>query len=92
MQVEIDGKIYTTKYFPFFRVKSTGEYTVYGIRYPSGSIEKIIVFDPDNYRQELASYLKFLIKEYMLEDDDVLTPFAQRLKEDIYELFDTERR
>jgi hypothetical protein len=36
---------------------------------------------------ELREYLKFLIAEYMMEDKDALTPYAQRLKEDIYELF-----
>jgi hypothetical protein len=36
---------------------------------------------------ELREYLKFLIIEYMMEDKDALTPYAQRLKEDIHELF-----
>jgi hypothetical protein len=39
--------------------------------------------------EELHSYLKFIIREYMLEDDDMLTPRAQELKRDICDLFDT---
>jgi hypothetical protein len=41
--------------------------------------------------QELQNYLKFLIAEYILEDDEMLTPYAKRLKEDIYELFGEKR-
>jgi hypothetical protein len=36
---------------------------------------------------ELRDYLKFLVREYLLEENDSLTPHAQRLKEDIRELF-----
>jgi hypothetical protein len=40
--------------------------------------------------EELRGYLKFLIREYMLEDDDMLTSRAQELKRDICDLFDKE--
>lgn len=40
---------------------------------------------------ELREYLKSLIIEYMMEDKDALTPYAQRLKEDIHELFNNGR-
>lgn len=87
MQVEYEGKLYTTQYFPFFRIKRKDGYQVFGLRYPSGYIERVIVFDTPEYIQELQKYLIFLIKEYILEDDEMLTPYAKRLKEDIYELF-----
>jgi hypothetical protein len=41
--------------------------------------------------KELQNYLKFLITEYILEDDEMLTPYAKRLKEDIYDLFSEQR-
>ncbi len=87
MRVEYEGKIYNTQYFPFFRIKRRDGYQVFGLRYPSGSIERVIVFDTPEYMQELQNYLKFLITEYMLEDEEMLTPYAKRLKEDIHELF-----
>jgi hypothetical protein len=87
MQVECEGKIYSTQYFPFFRVKRKNGYQVFGLRYPSGSIERVIVFDTPEYMKELQNYLKFLIKEYILEDDEMLTPYAKRLKEDVHDLF-----
>jgi hypothetical protein len=60
---------------------------MYGIRYPSGFTEKVLVFDVDNHIKELEEYSKFLITEYALEDDDMLTERAKRLKQDVKELF-----
>lgn len=91
MQVEYEGKVYTTQYFPFFRIKKRDGYQVFGLRYPSGAIERVIVFDTPDYMQELQNYLKFLIVEYILEDDEMLTPYAKKLKEDIRDLFDEKR-
>lgn len=92
MQVEHDDKIYTTKYFPFFRIERNEYYQVFGIRYPSGSIEKVMVIDDDdNVFDELRNYLLFLIKEYICEDDIALTQYGQRLKGDVYELFNETR-
>jgi len=91
MQVQYEGKIYTTQYFPFFRIKKRDGYQVFGLRYPSGSIERVIVFDTPDYMQELQNYLKFLVVEYILEDDEMLTPYAKKLKEDIRDLFDEKR-
>jgi hypothetical protein len=87
LKVEYKGKIYSTLYFPFFRIRKAGGYQIFGLRYPSGSIDKVIVSDDERYMQELRNYLVFLIDHYMMEDDDVLTPYAIRLKRDIYELF-----
>lgn len=91
MQVEYEGKLYSTQYFPFFRIKRSGAYQVFGLRYPSGFIERVIVSDTPNYMKELQNYLKFLIKDYILEDEEMLTPYAKRLKEDIYDLFGEQR-
>lgn len=90
MKVEYQGKIYKTSYFPFFRIKKNGGFQVFGLRYPSGTIERVIVSDTDSYLTELREYLVFLIREYMLEEDDMLTPYAQRLKRDIHDLFGRE--
>jgi hypothetical protein len=87
MEVSYQGFIYKTQYFPFFRIKRKGGYQVFGLRYPSGTIERVIVSDTDSYLSELRDYLIFLIREYILEDDEMLTPYAQRLKRDIHDLF-----
>jgi len=90
MKIEVDGITYETIYFPFFRKEIGKNYSKYGLRYPSGFIEDFIVFDDADYMTELKKHLTFLVKEYMLEDDEMLTPFAQRLKKDVYELFHCE--
>jgi len=90
MKVTIGTETYETKYFPFFLKEKRQDYSLYTLRYPSGNIDKVLVFDHDNYMEELRGYLKFLIREYMLEDDDMLTSRAQELKRDICDLFDKE--
>lgn len=92
MQVEYEGKIYLTQYFPFFRIKRRDGYQVFGLRYPSGFVERVVIADSPEYITDLRNYLKFIIKEYLLEDDIALTPYAKRLKEDINELFSEQRR
>jgi len=62
-------------------------YQIFGIRYPSGFIERLFVLDTDNPIPELKQYLIFLIQEYMMETDELLTPFGKKLKEDIHALF-----
>ena len=89
MKVTIGTETYETKYFPFFLKEKRQDYSLYTLRYPSGHLDSVLVFDQDNYMEELHSYLKFIIREYMLEDDDMLTPRAQELKRDICDLFDT---
>jgi hypothetical protein len=90
MKVTIGTETYETRYFPFFLKEKRQDYSLYTLRYPSGNIDKVLVFDQDNYMEELRSYLKFIIQEYMLEDDDALTVRAQELKRDICDLFDRE--
>lgn len=91
MKVEVDGVIYETIYFPFFRKEQRKGYMLYGLRYPSGFIEEFAVMDGADYKEELRCQLRFLVKEYMLEDDDMLTPYAKRLKDDVSELFGREK-
>ena len=90
MKVTIGTETYETRYFPFFLKEKRQDYSLYTLRYPSGNLDKVFVFDQDNYMEELRSYLKFIIQEYMLEDDDMLTVRAQELKRDICDLFDRE--
>lgn len=87
MKVTIGTETYETRYFPFFLKEKRQNYSLYTLRYPSGNTDKVLVFDQDNYMEELRDYLKFIIKEYMLEDDDMLTSRAQQLKRDVYDLF-----
>lgn len=87
MKVNYNDKTYETKYFPFFRSEVHPNFTIYTIRYPSGFVEEMLVFDEKNYMEELREHLLFLLKEYGLEEDEMLTPFAQRLKQDVKELF-----
>lgn len=91
MQIEVNNKIYSTKYFPFFRIRRSKTFDVFALRYPSGFVEEVMVFDTDNYMKELRLYLQFLIEEYMYEEDLMLTAFAQRLKRDVNDLFTEER-
>ena len=90
MKVTIGTETYETKYFPFFLKEKRQDYSLYTLRYPSGNLDKVLVFDQDNYMEELRDYLKFLIREYMFEDDDMLTSRAKELKKDICDLFDRE--
>jgi len=92
MRVEYEGKIYDTLYFPFFRMRQYSGYQVFGLRYPSGRIEKVIVINSDNFIEELRRYLEYLIREYMREDDEMTTSRVKKLKEDVYDLFGEIRR
>jgi hypothetical protein len=87
MKVIVNGILYESIYFPYYRLKQNEYFSVYGIRYPSGFTEKIFVFDIHNQMKELKEYSKFLITEYALEDDAMLTERAKRLKQDVKELF-----
>lgn len=87
MKVRVNDKIYETKYFPFFLKEKRGGISIYTLRYPSGFVEKVIVVNEHDYISELQEYLKFLITEYLLEDDILLTQRALRLKQDVSDLF-----
>jgi hypothetical protein len=90
MIVVVDGREYESIYFPYYRLEKNESFSVFGIRYPSGFTEEVLVFDVDNHIVELKEYSKFLIKEYAFEDDDMLTERARRLKNDVKKLFGIE--
>jgi hypothetical protein len=87
MKVQINNTTYESIYFPYYRLEYNDYFAIYGIRYPSGITEKVLVFDVDNHIKELEEYSKFLICEYALEDDEMLTERARKLKQDVKELF-----
>ena len=90
MIVEYEGKSYRTSYYPFFRIRRGEGFDVYAITYPSGSFEEFLVFDVDNPRPALEDYLAHCIKEYLLEDDDMLTSRALRIKKDLSDMLEIE--
>lgn len=87
MKITIGAETYETRYFPFFLKEKRDYYSLYTMRYPSGRIDKVLVLDQNNYIEELKKYLEFLVKEYLLEDEDMLTQNAIELRKDIYDLF-----
>lgn len=62
-------------------------YDIFGLRYPSGRIEKVIVINSNNFIEELRGYLLYLIKEYIQDDKEITGQRARKLKEDVYDLF-----
>jgi hypothetical protein len=87
MKVTIDKHVYETVYYPFFRTSVCDDFAVYTIRYPSGMTEEMVVFDQVKYTAELKEHLIFLLNQYGLEEDDMLTPKAKELKYDVRALF-----
>ena len=87
MKIDVGGVVYEAVYYPFFRIEQHDDFDVYTLRYPSGLVEEILVFDVDSPQSELLDHLKFLLKEYALEDDNALTTKAMELKQDVLRLF-----
>jgi hypothetical protein len=88
MKIEHDGKSYETIYYPFFRVERHSEgFDIYTLRLPSGHIEEIPIFETNQPTDELKDHLVFLLREFALEEDDVLTPKAMEIKRDVRALF-----
>jgi hypothetical protein len=89
MIVVVDGKRFVASYFPFFRTERHEDFDVWGTRRADGSTSdmSVIVFEPENTVTELYDNAKWLIKEYILEDDDALTPRAIALKKELMEIF-----
>jgi len=90
MKIIIDNIEYETIYFPFYRIKKHKQFTKFGLRYPSGFTEDVVVFDATNYMEELRGQLEYTLKEYGLEEDDMLTPKAMELKRNVRDLFGLE--
>lgn len=87
MIVTVGQKRYELVYFPFFRKEAHEDFSIYGMRMPSGKIEEVLVFDVDDDIQELKTYCEFLIREYVLEEDIALTQQALEFKNDLMDLF-----
>lgn len=87
MRIELNSVLYSFKYFPFFKTETHEDFDIFCMRLPSGNIEEVIVFDKEAPMNCLRDYSEFLIKEYILEDDIMLTPRALEFKKDLIELF-----
>ncbi len=87
MKLEVKGRHFVASYFPFFRVEQHEDFDVWGMRLPSGQIEDVLVFEQDQPLISLTDYTRFLINEYVMEDDDALTPRAIEFKKQLEELF-----
>lgn len=88
MIVAYNNITYRTKYYPFFRIRRGKDFDVYSITYPSGNLEEFLVFDTDDPKPALEDYLTFCIKEYLLEDNDMLTNRALCIKNDLSDLLE----
>lgn len=86
MLVEFEGVRYKTTYYPFFRTRRGNGFDVYNMHFISGITEELLVFEVDNPRPSLVNYLIYCIKEYLLEDDDMLTVRATQIKKDLGEM------
>lgn len=93
MIVTVDGKQFVASYFPFFRTVRSEDFDEWGIRFADGSVSDVtvLVFDQKNSVRELYENAAWLIKEYVLEEDDALTPRAQALKRNLMEIFHEQR-
>ena len=87
MELEVNGKQFVASYFPFFRMEQHEDFDVWGMRLPSGQIEDVLVFEQDQPLISLTDYTRFLINEYVMEDDDALTTRAIEFKRQLEELF-----
>jgi hypothetical protein len=93
MLVIIDGRKFVAEYFPFFRMKRFHGYDEWGIRLLDGSVSDmtVLVFDQKNVVHELHENARWLINEFILEEDDALTPHAQHFKRCLMEVFHEQR-
>jgi hypothetical protein len=89
MMLSVGGKQFIASYFPFFRVKRGRDFDEWGIRLADGSISEvtILVFDQNNSIKELQENAAWLIREFVLEEDDALTPRAQTFKYNLMDIF-----
>lgn len=88
MLVEVRGRKYETSYFPFFRSVKDKDFDIWYFYSPSGLKRKITIYDRENLFSILEEYLSFLVEEYLLEENDALTPKAMDFKEDLKKLFE----
>lgn len=93
MNVTVNGRHFVASYFPFFRIKQGDSFDVWGIRLADGSISDmtVLVFEPENALAELDKNARWLINEFILEEDEALTPNAQKFKQSLMEVFREQR-
>jgi hypothetical protein len=93
MIVEVGEKRFVAFYFPFFRTARGSDFDEWGIRLADGGISDItmIVFDTKTPIPELYENARWLINEYVLEDDNSLTTRAIQLKRQLMEIFHEQR-
>jgi hypothetical protein len=87
MIVEVDGVVYSAPYFPFFRVEQHEDFEVWNLRLPSGSLEEVLVFETQKPLACLTEHVEYLIREYVLEEEIMLTKRALDFKKELEELF-----
>jgi hypothetical protein len=88
MKITVDNIDYETQYFPFFRAEKHDDFQVWNMRLPSGDLgPSFLVLHTERPIQSLTEYMEFLIREYILEDDEMLTPKAMEFKNELKELF-----
>lgn len=89
MIVNVNGKRFVASYFPFFRAERHDDFDVWGLRLTDGSTSEmsVIVFESKDAVAELHANAKWLINEYVLEDDVALTPRAITIKKELMEIF-----
>ena len=87
MELEVNGKYFVASYFPFFRMEQHEDFDVWGLRLPSGRVEDVLVFEQAQPLKSVTDYARFLINEYILEEDGALTPKAIIFKRELEELF-----
>jgi hypothetical protein len=93
MIVETRGKRFVASYFPFFKTERGEDFDEWGIRLADGNVSDVttLVFDTKKPIPELYENARWLINEYVLEDDDALTPKAIQLKRQLMEIFYEQR-
>jgi hypothetical protein len=94
MNVIVNGRLFSASYFPFFRTYRGPDFDEWGIRLADGSISdvSVLVFDHTKTMAELYENARWLINEYVLEEDDMLTVDAQKIKKSLSEIFGEQRR
>jgi hypothetical protein len=89
MIVDVHGKRFVASYFPFFRKKRYEDFEEWGLRLADGSVSEVtmLVFNTDKPIPEIYENAAWLINEYILEEDDMLTQRALNLKRQLMEIF-----
>lgn len=87
MILKVKERAYDCRYFPFYLKEQHEDFHIWGMRLPSGRLEEVIVFEMETPLKCLQEYSEYLINEYVLEDDIVLTSRAIEFKKELCDLF-----